>query len=658
VNRKSSIGCSNAGYESALRVFLRAMLAFATLCLFPAIGQAQAVNQYIDTISGAIADQTCGTAGVVTRTFNVAASYTVSDVNLGIFLSHTYRSDLRITLAHGGTTVNVMTNAGGSGDNLNDLFDDEATTAIAGHSTTTTDSTTAPPPYAHSYQPSTALNAFDGQNANGIWTMTICDSAIGDTGTYTRADLYITQAPTSYADLSLAKTVSNTAPASGSAISYTLSLNNSAASTLTANAVTVQDTLPPGVTFVSATGFGSYNSANGVWSVGAIPPNTTRTLTINVTVAASAGATVLNSAEITASSAIDIDSTPGNNSTLEDDDDSVSFTVSGTRVAGTAPMLVCPVGSTVFDWDAVAWTAGSLNNNYALANIGTINFALSSTAIYRSNATFGGQTPIRTTGVSGGLLPAQFSLVQDLDFSTQSETSSTVVTLPTAVPALQFNLFDIDFNAGQFADRVRITGSFNGSAVIPTLTNGLSNYVVGNQAFGDVAAGDTTANGTVTVTFGSPVDTVTIEYGNSNAAPANPGGQWMGIHDFTFCNPQATLSVSKISSVITDGLSTTNPKSIPGATVQYCITVANAGSGTTAAVSAVDTLPGNVTFVSGSMRTGGTCGTASTVEDDDSAGADETDPYGMSIAGSTMTGTAVSLAPGASFAMTLLATIN
>src|SRR3546814_1869736 len=79
----------------------------------------------------------------------------------------------------------------------------------------------------------------------------------------------------------------------------------------------------------------------GLWSVGSIPAGVTRTLTISGTVTATAGASVTNSAEISASSAFDYDSTPGNGAAGEDDQDSATFTVSGTRVAGTPPTLVC-----------------------------------------------------------------------------------------------------------------------------------------------------------------------------------------------------------------------------------------------------------------------------------------------------------------------------
>jgi hypothetical protein len=134
--------------------YVRALCVALFLMLWPALAQAQTVNQYTNTTSGAIVDSTnCATT--VTRTFTVSTSFLVSDVNLGVFLTHTYRSDLRISLTSPlGTTVNVMTNTGGEGDNLNDLFDDEAAGPISGHNATVTDPTTAPPPYSHSFEPS------------------------------------------------------------------------------------------------------------------------------------------------------------------------------------------------------------------------------------------------------------------------------------------------------------------------------------------------------------------------------------------------------------------------------------------------------------------------------------------------------------------------
>ena len=637
--------CSVAGIWRAI-----AFIALLLVCLIPSMASAQ-TNQYTNATTGGIVDSTtCATT--VTRTFSVGTSFIVSDVDLGVFLTHTYRGDLRITLqSPTGTIVNIMTNTGGDGDNLSDLFNDEAAAGIATHNATAIDPTTTPPPYSHSFQPTSVLSSFDGQNALGTWTLVICDSVAQDTGTFSRADLYITQ-QSPFADLSLTKTVSNAAPANGATISYTLTASSAAASSLTATGVTVLDNLPPGVSFVSASGTGSYNSTSGIWTIGTLAPGASASITITVSVSATSGATITNEAEIASSSAFDADSTPNNGSVTEDDDASVSFTISGTRTAGTPPTLTCPVGTTVFDWDGRTWATGSLSNSYTLTNVGIFNIGIS------SSISFVAGSPALNGNLTGGLSPIQNSLFLNMNNTSLAQTSTAVIALPTAVPAMQFRLHDVDFGSGTFADKVTVTGSFNGNNVFPALTNGVANYVIGNVVIGDAGATDTTSLGNVVVTFLSPVDTITIIYGNHTTAPADPGNQWMSIHDISFCNPQATLSVTKISSVLTDGTSVTNPKAVPGATVRYCITVTNNGSGTATTVSASDVVPVRVTYVPGSMTTGASCGSASTAEDDNNIGADESDPYGMAIAGTTVTGGAVSLAPNASVALVFLATVN
>ncbi len=127
----------------------------------------------------------------------------------------------------------------------------------------------------------------------------------------------------------------------------------------------------------------------------------------------------------------------------------------------------------------------------------------------------------------------------------------------------------------------------------------------------------------------------------------------------TYTNSRDTrLSVSKISSITADGVSVTNPKAVPASTVRYCILVTNTGPGTSTAVSASDSLPAFVTYVAGSMRSGTACATAATVEDDNATGADESDPFGVSVTASTITGVTASLAANATFAMAFDAVVN
>jgi uncharacterized repeat protein (TIGR01451 family) len=331
-----------------------------------------------------------------------------------------------------------------------------------------------------------------------------------------------------------------------------------------------------------------------------------------------------------------------------------------TRTAGTPPTLVCPVGTTLFDWDTRAWTAGATSANFAVTNIGTILFALTnSSGTWLNNATYGGQSPARQNTMTGGFSPAQFSLAQLVNLTSRTALVTTTITLPTAVPGLQFRLFDVDFGSGQFADQVTVTGSFGGTTVTPTLTNGIANLVAGNSAFGDATSADGSADGNVVVTFASPVDTVIISYGNHSAAPNNPGNQAITLHDIIFCNPQAAVTLAKTSSIVSDPVNgTTDPKFIPGAIVRYCLLATNAGSATSTAIAITDSLPVSVTFVPGSMSSATDCSAAGTPEDDNAGGGDESDPFGMQISGATVGGTASSIGPGAAFAMRFNAVVN
>ncbi len=639
-------------------------IAAALLCalLIASPAAAQSVNHYTNnTVSATngISDTLTPCSNPLKRTFAVSTSFTVSDVNIGVLMAHTYRGDLVLTLVSpAGTRVAFANRTGGQADNFNALIDDSGSSAISSY--TANDTITTVPPYNNTFTPSSALSAFNGQNANGTWTLEVCDAAAQDSGTFQQADLYLTQAPTSYADLSLSQSVSSSAPNDLASISYTLTVTNSSTSNLTSTGIVVRDVLPTGANFVSASGSGTYSSSTGDWSVGTLAPGQSATLTINATVAAGNGVSVTNSAEVTASSVVDLDSTPNNGATGEDDYAAATFTVAVSRSAGIAPTLTCSAGSVIFDWDTQAWTAGATSNSYTLTGLGTVGFNITNTnGVFLNNATYGGQSPAKQNAVTGGLGTPQQSLEQLVDLTSQSATANTTITLGSAVNGAQFTIFDVDFNANQFADKVTVTGSLGGVSVTPTLTNGSANFVVGNSAYGDAISSDTQANGNVVVTFNSPVDTITIAYGNHSYAPVDPGQQGIALHDITFCKAVPGISVTKVSSIISDPFNgTTNPKAIPGAVMEYCVLITNVGSATLTNISASDPLPATFTYAAGTMTSGTTCAGATTAEDDNNVGADESDPYGASINGTTITGTAALLTAGGSFALKFRGTVN
>jgi uncharacterized repeat protein (TIGR01451 family) len=110
-------------------------------------------------------------------------------------------------------------------------------------------------------------------------------------------------------DLHLTKTVSNAAPNVGDTVTFTVTLSNTGPNNATN--VQVNDLLPAGLTFVSATpSQGTYNNTSGLWTVGTVTATTPQTLLIQATVASPGAAT--NTAAISHSDQFDPD--PGNNS--------------------------------------------------------------------------------------------------------------------------------------------------------------------------------------------------------------------------------------------------------------------------------------------------------------------------------------------------------
>jgi len=107
--------------------------------------------------------------------------------NTNASIDHTFNSDLQFKLTSpGGTTVPLITNRGGGGNNFcTVLLDDDGGFPAA--STMTTAGA-----IAGNFAPETPLSAFDGQNANGNWTLNVADTAGIDTGSLRRFSLIIT----------------------------------------------------------------------------------------------------------------------------------------------------------------------------------------------------------------------------------------------------------------------------------------------------------------------------------------------------------------------------------------------------------------------------------------------------------------------------------
>jgi uncharacterized repeat protein (TIGR01451 family) len=132
------------------------------------------------------------------------------------------------------------------------------------------------------------------------------------------------------------------------------------------------------------------------------------------------------------------------------------------------------------------------------------------------------------------------------------------------------------------------------------------------RATGDVAgvrltatAAESTAAGslgaTVTQTSGANGNnTMETVFADTNAN-GNTARDGIDFDEDDYTVAAAAVSVTKVSSIISDPFNgTTDPKMIPGATVEYCVQISNAAGGASATnVSISDTLPTDTTYDSG-----------------------------------------------------------
>lgn len=172
------------------------------------------------------------------------------------------------------------------------------------------------------------------------------------------------------------------------------------------------------------------------------------------------------------------------------------------------------------------------------------------------------------------------------------------------------------------------------------------------------AVGDSTVNGATTV---ETVFADAVKTGIGGASAARDG---IDVATDSFTVSAAVLTVFKSSQIISDNVSASNFKSIPGAVVEYCISVANASGGATASnITISDLVPTNMTFVLGSIRINGTVTTPGVGQScsggvlaSDSAA--DTDGGSFGTPANTVAGSLTNITGGNSSALIFRATIN
>lgn len=347
------------------------------------------------------------------------------------------------------------------------------------------------------------------------------------------------------------------------------------------------------------------------------------------------------------------------------------------RLLGTAGAAALVVTSA-----SPAFAAGTAAGS-TITNTVTVNYQVGSVAQTATGAsnTFTVDRKVNLTVAEVGSTTTQVSPGQTAAVTTFSVTNTSNATLDFAlVAAQQAGGAGAHSNTDNFdATNVNIYVDTNGNGVYDAGTDTLVTYldelaadasktvfVVADiplgQVTNDVAAVTLTATGREGGTAGTQGIALTQTNGANTAGMdtvfADGAGATDAVRNADFSAKDdytvlaAALTISKLSTVISDPFNgTTNPKAIPGATIEYCIVVSNAaGSATANNVAISDPLPTTVTYSSGygtflnGTVTSGVCNADGTA--------------GGAFASGTVSGTLSSVAAGETKTLRFRAVIN
>jgi uncharacterized repeat protein (TIGR01451 family) len=455
-------------------------------------------------------------------------------------------------------------------------------------------------------------------------TATVLSSSLDEVASNNSASLSPNITPR--ADLSLSKTIVGSVPNLSDNLTYRITLVN-AGPNATSNVV-VKDQLPTGLSFVSSNpSVGSYNAVTGEWSIAALAVGT-QTLDLIATVS-TVGAK-LNTAEVTASSVLDPDSTPNDGS--GDDFSSVSFSpkapdlaidkshaadfVRGTNNTytivvtntgdgfTTAPVTITdtlPAGLTPATPTGTGWTcAAPVGQSISCSRTDVLNAGSSYPSITIPVSVE--QSAAGATGASNLANTASISGGGDSTPSNNSNTDPTAIVSSADVAITKSG--SVNAVAGQavsYTQTVTNNGPSDAYGVVvtdPTPVGLIVSSISGSGcsafpcALGQVKVGETrtiTASYNVPSTYTTP-DPIINQTSVSSSTP-----------DPTSINNNAQASSSLNAPIADLGISKTDtpPSStaIPGTQITYTIVITNAGP--SAAVNALvqDTLPSTITGV-------------------------------------------------------------
>jgi uncharacterized repeat protein (TIGR01451 family) len=424
------------------------------------------------------------------------------------------------------------------------------------------------------------------------------------------------------ADLHLIKTVNDPTPNVGDTVTFTLTLTNQGPSAATN--VTVNDLLPAGLTFQSATPTqGTYNAGTGIWSVGTLANQATVRLTITARVASAQLS--INTATVSHSDQFDPD--PADNS----GNATVTPQQADLAVTKTVDNPIPNVG------DTVTYTITVTNNGPDTATNITLNDDLPAgmtfvsatpdtgtynpvTGIWAINSLASGTTATlaikaRVTSPNPGTNTATITAADQFDPNPANNSASASATPLVADLSLTKTVSNPNPNVG---DTITFTLTLHnagpdpatGTVVSDPLPAGLTfqganpsqgtyDHSTGVWTFGTLAA-----NASATMTISARVDS---PVGGTNVAVASSD-----TFDPDTSNNTATAETTPQQADLAVTKTVSNPTPNVGDTVTFTVTLTNHGPNDATNVTAHDLLPAGLTFVTATPSQGAYDSTAGT----------------------------------------------
>ena len=426
---------------------------------------------------------------------------------------------------------------------------------------------------------------------------------------------------------------------------YTITVTNIGSAQSPAGTITVVDTLPAGLTYVSGIGTGwTCNVAGQVvtcTSTTTIPShNSSNTLTLTVNVASNASSPLINSATVsdsaggetntndnTATDTVtvtqlpDLTVTKSHTGNFYRGQTGAQYTITVNNIGGaptTAAMTVTdtlPAGLTYVSSVGTGWACGAVGQVVTCTSSAVIagNSAGNPITLTVNVAAGAGSPLVNNVSVSGGG-----------ESNTGNDTATDSTTVSATAPDLTVTKSHVgNFTQGQTGATYTITVSNTGNAattgatvtVTDTLPADLTATAIAGTGWTCTLSTLTCTRTTVLVAGASyPAITVTVNVALNAGSPlvntvtVSGGGETNTSNDTatdsTIVNPLPDLTITKTHNIVFY---------LGQPDAYYTITVNNiAGGNATGTITVTDTLPTGMTFVSGT-GTGWSCGAAGQV---------------------------------------------